>query len=157
MHEHRWTSTPIRDTAPPYGPRDPDRFPADDVLADLRAADGALAALRIQRILARFAALRYWLLRLEGAPPSLTRHAADAARLHLAATAEEAGGGAAWPEGEVLGRLLDADLRTAASLLHAAGTEAAGAGDGAGAAALRSAARTATRLRLRGEGPGARD
>jgi hypothetical protein len=151
MYEHRWTSAPIRDAAPAYGPRGTDRFPADDVLTDLRAAGGTLATLRMQRILARYAALRCWLLRVEGAPPSLTRHAADAARLHLAASAE---GGRRWSEGEVLRRLLDSDPGAAAPLLSAAGNEAARAGDVAGAAALRSAAGRATRLRLRGEGPG---
>lgn len=73
----------VRDDTPPYGPHevDADEFPAAAVLEDLaRAPDEDVPG-----ILARYAALRSWLLREAGADPVLVRHAAEAAALYLAA------------------------------------------------------------------------
>lgn len=152
MYEHRRTRIPIRDAAPAYGEPDPDGFPGDAVLRDLPLAEGADASRRTARILARYAALRYWLLREEGAPVALTRHARSAARAHLGHLGRRTAHGvpAGWREGSLLRRVLDADLAEAASLLAAAAGEAAASGDPAGAAALAEAARRATLRRLDG-------
>lgn len=139
----------MRDAAPAYGPEPGgDRYPADEVLADLPTARSGDAT---ARILARYAALRHWLLRVEGAPAALTDHAAEAARAHLGAVARpsvegvEPGSPEGWAEGEMLRRLGEAPLREAGRLLAEAAGEAAGVGDRAGAAALDAAARDAMR------------
>ena len=136
----RRSGRPLRENAPSYGSfSDPDRFAGDTVLADLQGAEDPL---RVSRIIARYAALRSWLLAAEGMPRRLTRHAADAARAHLEAVAP-------WAEGALLLELLDADLTRAAALMALAATEAADAEDTAGAQALREGARQAMVLRLR--------
>lgn len=145
MYGFRRTTTKVRDTAPRYGtqPRD-DRYPADDVLADLPTATDDLA---IARILARYAALRHWLLRVGGAPRALTDHAAEAARSHLDAAGGPEGEPIAteWAEGETLRRLGEAPLHEAGGLLAGAAREAARVGDRCGAGALDAAARDALR------------
>lgn len=150
MYGIRRTTAKVCDAAPPYGGQSrEDRYPADEVLDDLpTAADGAAVA----RVLARYAALRHWLLRAEAAPSSLTTHAEAAARAHLAAAANGGAGGAVagavaddWAEGEMLSRLAEAPLWQAAGLLASAAAEAARAGDRSGAAALDAAARDAVR------------
>lgn len=146
----------MRDAAPAYGAEPGgDRYPADEVLADLPTAGGGDAT---ARVLARYAALRHWLLRAEGAPAALTDHAAEAALAHLVAVARpsvegvEPGSPEGWAEGEILKRLGEAPLSEAGGLLAGAAREAAGVGDQAGAAALDAAARDAMR-RAAGRGP----
>ncbi|MBW3553566.1 MAG: hypothetical protein KY466_08650 [Gemmatimonadetes bacterium] len=160
MFAFRGTSLPIRESAPPYGtPDEPDRFPADEVLADLERATGADAAVRITRILARYAALRHWVLRVGNAPAAVTDHARRAARAYLSATLDasmECGlmrAEAGWAEGALLLRMLDARPDRAGAVLAAAGAEAAAAGDDRGASALGRAAVEATLLRLRSRRP----
>lgn len=145
MYGYRGTRRSVRESTSPYGGRTPQaRFPADDVLVDLAtiAAEDGDEGARLARILARYAALRAWLLRVEKSPLSLTRHADAAARLHLEAT-----GG--WAEGALLLELLEADLPRSAGLLALSGAEARSVGDLAGAEALRDAARLAALLRIR--------
>lgn len=152
MYRFRGTSSPIREAAPRYGARtDPDRFPADEVLADLARAVGDDAPVRITRILARYAALRHWLLRAAGAPAPVTGHADRAARAYLAASLEpgSAAGGDGWAEGTLLLGVLDSHPERASGVLAAAAVEARAVGDEGGASALRDAAREATRLALR--------
>lgn len=156
MFAFRGTRLPIRESAPPYGtPDEPDRFPADEVLADLERATGADAAVRIARILARYAALRHWLLRVGNAPAAVTGHAGRAARAYLAAALDPSTGcgrtrtDGVWAEGALLLRMLDSRPDRAGAVLAAAAAEAAAAGDDRGASALGRAAATATLLRLR--------
>lgn len=145
MYGFRSSPSIVRDPVPPYGAGSADRYPADDVLADLdRVTDGAAAG----RILARYAALRLWLLRQEGGPAEVTRHAEEAARAHVRTQLQAESG--AWPEGDLLHRLLSAGDEEAAVLLAAAGRAAASAGHRSGARALRRAARNAAARR----GPG---
>lgn len=146
MLAFRGTSLPIRESAPPYGTRDEaDRFPADEVLTDLERATGADAPVRITRILARYGALRHWLLRVGNAPAAVTDHALRAARAYLAATLDASTEGgpmrarAGWAEGVLLRRMLD--------------SRADRAGDERGASALRRAAVKATLLHLRSRRP----
>ncbi|HUG39179.1 MAG TPA: hypothetical protein VMM12_01775 [Longimicrobiales bacterium] len=141
----------MRDVPPPYGTGPgAGRFPADDVLADLAAVSDADAPDRVARILARYAALRHWLLRTGGAPPGLIGHARDAARAHLAALpalpalpAAPGGGAADWVEGALLLRLLEPAPSGCGPLLRRAAAEAERHGFPAGGAALRRAARAA--------------
>ena len=157
MYGYRRTSDSVHEPSPRYGhgaDGADDRFPADEVLLDLALAEGADRDVRIARIVARYAALRHWLLRLYDAPPTLLSHAAGAARAHLSATTpgagpapdrEDADGGAPvgsepWPEGEMLRKLEGSPVGTAAGWLAAAALEADVAGDVAGADALRRAA-----------------
>lgn len=142
MHRYRPNPRSVREEAALYGDLRDDRFPADEVLDDLASAPEAEGALRLARILARYAALRYWLLRTRQAPPAVLRHAERAARAHLAAVGP-------WEEGSLLLDLVDADLDRAGGLLARAAAEAGGQGDRAGATALRQAARLAALLRLR--------
>lgn len=148
MYPIRRTDGWVHEPAPAYGSwPDGDRYPADDVLEDLAAVGHGDAALRTARILARYAALREWLLRLHGAVPALTRHAATAARAHLDMAGSPTG--EAWEEGVLLRRLGSAGPAEAPGLLALAATEAARAGATAGAAALRGAAREASLTLLR--------
>jgi hypothetical protein len=125
----------VRDGWASYGPHevDDDEFPAARVLEDLaRCSDGA-----VPRVLARYAALRIWLLREEGADPVTVRHGVKAARAYLAVTEG--------PEAAALGRLsgdrpgLDAFLE--------AGAAAAEVGHREGAYALFRAGYTTARRR----------
>ena len=144
MDGNRRTRRAVRETPPPYGRRaDDPRFPADDVLLDLATVGpGPDAARHTALILARYAALRCWLLRTGGAPSALTSHAVAAARAHLDA-AERC------PETGLLLELVEAGLSRAGGLLALAAEEAGRAGHAVGAAALAEAARRATLLRLR--------
>lgn len=144
MYGFRRAESSVREPAAPYGAwPDPQGFPGEEVLADLvDARAGGMG-----RIVARYAALRCWLLRHHGGDPDLTAHAADAARAHVEAVRVAEGG--AWPEGEILRRLERAGAAEAPGLLALAGAEAGRAGDAAGAAALRKAAREALLARLR--------
>lgn len=91
------TAPRVRDEPAAYGPHevDGDPFPAARVLDDLRDASDE----EIPRILARYAALRSWCMRAEGAEPVLLRHAEQAARRYLSATAG--------PEADALARLAE--------------------------------------------------
>lgn len=152
MYGFRGTSSPIAEPAPRYGARTaPERFPADEVLADLERAAGVDAPVRITRILARYAALRHWLLRVAAAPAPVTEHADRAARAYLAASLGQgsAEGGDGWAEGTLLLRVVDSRPERAAGVLAAAAVEARAAGDERGASALRDAAREAILVALR--------
>ena len=164
MYGFRGTSSAVRESPPPYDPRDdPHRFPADAVLADLEHAGGADAPARITRILARYAALRHWVLRAGNAPAAVTDHALGSARAYLAAASlghasacESGNAREAWSEGALLLRILQSSPDRAGAMLAAAAVEARAAGDEHGAGALRASAREAAglRLRSRGEPPG---
>lgn len=150
MYGFRRSHASVREPAAPYGAwPDPRCFPGEDVLADLEDAEAGAAG----RILARYAALRLWLLRQHGADAAVGSHAAEAARAHL--EAERIGAGGEWVEGELLDRLGDAPAAEAPGILALAAAEAGRVGDAAGAAALRRAAREAllARLRARRRGP----
>lgn len=141
MYGFRRTSAAVRDPAPVYGEGpDEDRFPADDVLADLARLGSPAPPIRAARILARYAALRHWLLRRAAGPAALEQHAASAAREYLAACGAAGPGAGEWREGALLLRLLQADRGGGAALLSAAATEAFRAGDRRGAEALSAAA-----------------
>ena len=149
MFGFRGTSSPIRESAPRYGAHtEADRFPADDVLADLERAAGVDAPVRITRILARYAALRHWLLRVAGAPAGVLEHADHAARAYLSASLEvgSVADGERWAEGTLLLRVLDARPERAGGVLAAAAVEARSVGDDRGACALLDAAREAILL-----------
>jgi hypothetical protein len=90
----------VRDARAHYGAGGPapEQFPAELVLRDLGGADGEIAA---PLILARYAALRAWMLRGVPGEPELLRHALAAAHAHLEAAPED------WPERALLARLLD--------------------------------------------------
>ena len=124
----------VRDEPATYGPHevDDDPFPAARVLEDLpRSPDEA-----VPRILARYAALRSWCLRKEGADPVLLRHAAEAARRYGAAVTG--------PEAEALARL--AERAPGLDAFHAA-ARAAAADQPEGAYALLHAGYTEARRR----------
>ncbi|MDX1674658.1 MAG: hypothetical protein R3314_07690 [Longimicrobiales bacterium] len=74
------TAPRVRDRPAAYGPHevDADPFPAARVLDDLAHADEA----GIPQVLARYAALRAWLIRHDD--PGLVRHARQTARAYLA-------------------------------------------------------------------------
>lgn len=100
----------VRDEPAAYGPHevDGDEFPAARVLKDLAGA----ADEDIPRILARYAALRSWLLRRNAAEVDLIEHAESTAHAYLAAVED-------WPEAESLARLVD-DEPELSVLWHAA-------------------------------------
>lgn len=157
MYEFRRTRASVRDPVPPYaaGPA-AERFPADDVLTDLESAAGPDGPRRAARILARYAALRHWLLRAGGAPAGLIEHAEEAARAHVACSARAAGDAVdlEWAEGELLLALLEAAPARGPGLLREAAAEAERDGCGAGAAALTAAAREGGRTRAPGDTSG---
>lgn len=146
------TMAAVRDSGPSYGPAR-DAFPAEPVLDDLPTAADADAT---ARILARYAALRHWLLAARGAPAVQTDHAGSAAAAHLRAlpaSAERAlllaltrAAGAAGAGLRAGGGLPAAGP----ALLAAAAAEAERALEPAGAGALRAAAREAA-LRVAAE------
>ncbi|MFO7895065.1 MAG: hypothetical protein R6U63_15230 [Longimicrobiales bacterium] len=126
----------VRDEPAAYGPHevDDDEFPAARILEDLaRSSDQ-----EVPRVLARYAALRSWLLREEDADPVLVRHAAQTARAYLAAVED-------WPEAGPLARLADAE--PALGPVHAAAAEAREAGHTESAYALLHAGYMAARRR----------
>lgn len=90
----------VRDARAHYsaGAPAPEQFPAELVLRDLGGAEGEIEA---PLILARYAALRAWMLVGGQSEPELLRHALAAAHAHLAAAPED------WPERALLARLLD--------------------------------------------------
>lgn len=130
------TGPRVRDEPAAYGPHevDADAFPAARVLQDLGRAPDRDAP----RILARYAALRSWLLRDDLAEPEFLRHAVVAARAYLAATGE-------WPDADPLTRLTEPHPDLAAA--HHAATMADRAGHVEGASALLRAGYLAARRR----------
>ena len=131
------TSTPrVRDQPAAYGPHEVegDEFPAARVLLDLTHASDA----DVPRILARYAALRSWLLRQDGADPTLVSHAAHTARAYLQAVED-------WPGTETLARL--ADPEPALDWARRAAEIAEEGGHVEGAYALLRAAYTVARQR----------
>ena len=127
------TSAPrVHDQPGAYGPYevDAEAFPAAHVLHDLGRVPDADAP----RVLARYAALRCWLLR--GADRPLARHAAVAARRYLGAIED-------WREGALLTRLVDGEPEPYA--VSEAARMAAGAGHREGAYALLRAGYLAAR------------
>lgn len=137
----------IRDTTPPYGEDwlARERFSAEGVLRDLRRATAEADTLRI---VARYCAVRFLLLRDAGAPATLVSHARDAAAAHLAVTAP------GWAEGASLRRLVagpepaEAATEPATALLVAAAREAEDAGHLNGALSARRAAYALARRTL---------
>lgn len=145
----------VRATGARYGepavPEEP--FPCSEVLHDLSDAPDRDVPL----ILARYAALRAWVLRVRpwdtGEPeePSVVEHALSAARAHLGATA------AVWPEGLLLERALaraprdvaDPDVAGGLALMEEAAIAAESLGHVHGARALRQVAH---RVRWRASG-----
>jgi hypothetical protein len=87
---------------PRYGarPPEPERFPAELVLRDLGRAHGDA---EVPLILARYAAMRAWLLNGDPAEVSLLAHARVTAAAYLDASPEQ------WPERPLLRRLLEAE------------------------------------------------
>lgn len=126
----------VRDEPAAYGPHeiDDDEFPAARVLEDLaRSSDE-----EVPRVLARYAALRSWILGEEDADPILVGHAAQTARAYLAAVED-------WSEAEPLGHLADAE--PALGPVHAAAAAAREAGHAESAYALLHAGYMAARRR----------
>lgn len=133
----------VRDPRAHYGPGaiEPERFPAELALRDLRGAEDPDATVRI---LARYAVLRAWLLATAAdTPPELLDHARITAAAHLAAAPDE------WREGTLLHALLQPDQAERASELLLEAAEAAeAAGHVDSALAARTAAWTAAIRRL---------
>ena len=126
----------VRDRPAAYGPHEVGggAFPAAHVLEDLnRCPDG-----HAPRILARYAALRCWILRDDRADPAFVDHAAGSARRYLDAVA-------GWPEAEPLRRLTGAEPGLDAA--HRAASLARAAGHLDGASALLRAGYMAARRR----------
>lgn len=124
----------VRDTRAHYGAGSPapEQFPAELVLRDLGSDDGEVGA---PLILARYAALRAWMLAGAAADPALLTHALAAAHAHVHTTPQD------WPERALLARLLDgvgSDADASAVLL-----DIAAAAEGAGHIDSALAARTA--------------
>lgn len=129
------TAPCVRDEPAAYGPHEVegDAFPAAGVLEDLgRAPDP-----EVPRILARYAALRSWLLRGR-ADPVLSRHADTTARCYLAALPD-------WPDTTYLTRLVDPEPPLIA--VQDAAVAAAAAGHTEGAYALYQAGYLGARRR----------
>jgi hypothetical protein len=125
----------IREPGGPYGPPpiEPDRFPAEQVLRDLRTTRDPAA---MARIVARYAALRAWILAADPeTDPGFLAHARSAAFGYLRATP------ASWPGRPQLRRLVRAARSPAmVPVLLAAAETAAADGCANGADALRNAA-----------------
>lgn len=138
MYTSRWTAEIVRDAAPSYGGDDGTggAYAGEEILRDLADARDAAGA---ERVLARFAAFRAWLLRLEGQSSELTEHARAAAAAHLDAAPDD------WPEAALLRRLLAIPVggEETAAVLAAAAMESARSGEPEGARALMLAARAA--------------
>lgn len=112
----------VRDQPAAYGPHEvgAEPYPAATALKDLVGA----RADDVPRILARYAALRCWLLRGQAADPALVRHAARTARAYLAALDDPAAS-------EPLERLLAPEPGLDAPWAAATAAEAAGHTEGA--------------------------
>lgn len=128
----------VRDPRAHYraGPPEPERFPAEIVLRDLRGAVRADAA---PLILTRYAVLRAWVLARADEHPGLVEHARATAAGHLDAAPPD------WSEGSLLRRLLENEERVegACELLAAVADAAEAAGHIDGAYAAHMAAWTA--------------
>lgn len=121
-----------------FGSAVPDEaFPAALVLRDLPSVPEP----EIPLVLARFAALRAWALRLEGADPTVQSHAVSAAEAHLAAVPE------GWIEGAALSALAAGSAEVAR--LEEAAAAAGARGHRHGERALRQAVHRARLVRWR--------
>lgn len=130
MYTSRQYTTRVRDGTAPYedGPFPAEEFAGAGVLRDLSDAEASEMPL----ILARYAALRAWILRARGERGVVAAHALTAAREHLLATDDE------WAERELLAAALDAGSSAhALELLDAAAHAAAARGHDQGARAIR--------------------
>lgn len=130
MYTNRQYTTCVHDGAARYdeGPVPAEEFAGAGVLRDLSNAEASEMPL----ILARYAALRAWILRSHGERGAVATHALTAAREHLLATADE------WAERELLGAALDAGRSARAlELLDDAAHAAAARGHHEGARAIR--------------------
>jgi hypothetical protein len=100
MYSFNASNRTVRDLRATYPDRapDPERFPAELVLRDLCRSlpDGA-----VPLIVARYAALRAWLLRGAAPEPAFREQARAAATAHLDAADRD------WTEGRLLRRLLE--------------------------------------------------
>lgn len=133
MYSYKRFLSGVRDEHAYYGGghRPREAFAAAGVLDDLAVAPAG----EMELILARYAALRAWVLRAMGAEAALTDHAVDAAWRHLAVAPAE------WTERPALAALLDcAAPGTAPGLLETAAESAAALGHRHGEAALREVA-----------------
>jgi hypothetical protein len=128
----------VRDGRPPYAARtdEPERYPAERVLRDLSRARQAR---EVPAILARYAALRAWLL-AAGPPDPAERALARHARLTASAHLDAASG--PWAEGSLLQELIEPELAPGAgwALLGKIATAAERAGHFHGALAARQSA-----------------
>jgi hypothetical protein len=144
MYRFNRLNREVRDPRAHYGPGaiEPEGFPAELVLRDLRGAGDPDATVRI---LARYAALRAWLLAASAdTAPELLDHARACAAAHLSAPQED------WPEGALLHALIQPDqAERAAELLLETADAAETAGHIDSALAARTAAWTATIRSLR--------
>lgn len=167
MEHFNDSTAKVRSPRARYGasPPEPDRYPAELVLRDLRRV-GADA--EVPLVLARYAVLRAWLLSTAASDSGLVEHARLTADAHLDASPAD------WPEAALLRRLMASPGEEPWELLVeiAVAAEAAGHVDGALAArqaawaaaastnrfdvAAVAAADTAALLRRRGDERGAR-
>ena len=133
MYPHTRYPGGVRDRRARYGEQpDPGEHAPERVLRDLAGAPEE----EFGTIIARFAALRAWLLSAAGAPPAVIEHARSAAAEHIAAA------GTRWREGSLLSGLRGPD---AEDRLVRAAAEAEAAGHVHGARALLGAAERAGR------------
>jgi hypothetical protein len=135
MYFHQRYTVSVRDGAPRYpAPSPSDAFPAAGVLDDLRT----VPVPDLPLVLARYTALRSWLLRYGDAAPALVGHAGSAADAHLDGLP---------PDGDAragLDALLDARTTAeAVAALETAADAAEASGHAAGARTLRQAAHRA--------------
>lgn len=135
MYTHRRYTISVRAGAARYGgrPIPSEDFPGAGVLDDLADAVDA----DIPLILARFAALRAWVLATDTPPDQepdeVTRHALSAALEHLAATED------GWRENELLRGAVTGPRAESLKLLAAAAAAAERIGHEHGGRALREA------------------
>lgn len=132
MYTNRQYTTTVRDGAVHYGEGTvpSEEFAGAGVLHDLSRAKAAEMPL----ILARYAALRAWVLRSDGDRGPVAAHALSAARQHLLGTDVE------WGERDLLAAALAAgNGARALDLLDAAARAAAARGHEHGARAIREA------------------
>jgi hypothetical protein len=133
MYTFRIATSKVSDPRARYGARapEPEEFPAEIVLRDLRRARDDD---EVPVILARYAAFRAWLLGTAASDSALVGHARVTAAAHLDAAPQE------WPEGPLFRQLLDPPASGPTSwdlLIGIAGAaERAGHVDGALAARL---------------------
>jgi hypothetical protein len=135
MYPHDRNDGRIREPRGPYGsgPTEPDRYPAEQALRDLRTTSEPAA---MARIVARYAALRAWILAADPETDAeFLAHARAAAYGYLRATP------ATWPGRPHLRRLVRAGRSPVmAPVLLAAAESASAEGCPHGAGALRDAA-----------------